>query len=109
MVYIYTVWAYGTLRLTTPLHTSQFRAVSIHVRCAHRCGHPIGLGKVCTKQLLDIIRLTGCMSQPPDSVPPQQLSGGGAIRIRAAVEALHLPQASVVEGLQLCSLCRPDS
>ena len=55
------------------------------------------------KQLLDhdIIRLAGCVPQPPDSVPPhmvshvvlasagQQLSRGGAIW--AAVEAHHLP------------------
>ena len=55
------------------------------------------------KQLLDhdIIRLAGCVLQPPDSVPPhmvshvglasagQQPSHGGAIW--AAVEAHHLP------------------
>ena len=61
------------------------------------------------KQLLDhdIIRLAGCVPQPPDSVPfhmvshaglagaGQQLSGGGAVW--AAVEAHHLPQAAIVE------------
>ena len=68
-------------------------------------------------QLLDqdIIRLAGCMPQPPDSEPPhmvshvglasagQQLSSGGAIW--AMVEAHHLPRAAIVEGLQLCPLC----
>ena len=69
------------------------------------------------KQLLDhdIIRLAGCVPQPPDSVPPhmvshvglasagQQLGSGGAIW--AAVEAHHLPKAAIVEGLQLCPQC----
>ena len=56
-----------------------------------------------------------CVPQPPDTVPPytvshlglasagQQLSRGGATW--AAVEAHHLPQAAIVEGLQLCPVC----
>ena len=37
----------------------------------------------------------------------QQLSGGGAAW--AAVEAHHLPEAAIVEGLQLCPLCLCES
>ena len=89
-------------------------AVSIHVRW----GRPKGLGwpgMECAKSscltMNDIIRLAGCVPYPPDSVPPhmvshvglasagQQLSSGGAIW--AAVEAHHLRQAAIVEGLLL--------
>ena len=77
-------------------------AVSIHEPRLARDG-------VRKKQLLDhvIVRLAGCVPQPPDSAPPhmvshvglasagQQLSRGGASR--AAVEAHHLPQAAIVE------------
>ena len=60
------------------------------------------------------IRLTGCVSQPPDSVPPQEASHAGLAGSgqqlssgRAAwttVEAQHQTQAGTAEGLQLCPL-----
>ena len=73
------------------------------------CGPRVARDGVREQQLLDhdIIRLAGCVPQPPDSVPPhmvshvglasagQQLSGGGAVW--ATVEAQHLPQAAIVE------------
>ena len=79
-------------------------AVSIHVRWGRAPYWPrVARDGVRKKQLLDhdIIRLAGCVPQPPDSVPPhmvshvglasagQQLSHGGAIW--ATVEAHHLP------------------
>ena len=85
------------------------------VRATH--GPRVARDGVRKMQLLDhdIIRLSGCVPQPPDSVPPhmvshvglasagQQLSGGGAVW--TVVEAHHLPRAAIVKGLHLCPLC----
>ena len=74
------------------------------------------------KQLLDhdLIRLTGCVPQPPDSVPPhmvshvglasagQQLSRGQAIRaaeMNALSEAKGIPIVAMIHFVRMRSYC----
>ena len=54
-----------------------------------------------------IIKLAGCMTQPPDSEPPQEIScwSGRWRWWRTTAEAHQLPQAGIAKGFQLCPLC----
>ena len=64
---------------------------------------PLGLQAACPSHLTQYRLIWSASSHVGLANAGQQLSCGGAIK--AAVEAHHLPQAAIVEGLKLCPLC----